>query len=153
MSAEGPSRGTNSAGSAAAEPQAWGDHSRDEQAIRDLVKTWMDASRAGDVQTVLSLMSDDVVFLVPGKEPMRKSEFVAGFKALANVSIDGHSDIQEIRIVGDWAYIWTQLTVVMTPKSGGPLTKRSGYTMSILQKRSGKWQMLRDANLLTEAKP
>ena len=38
----------------------------DEQEIRQLVSTWMAASKAGDVDTVLSLMADDVVFLMPG---------------------------------------------------------------------------------------
>ena len=39
----------------------------DEQAIRKLIATWLSASAAGDTQTVLSLMADDVVFLVPGQ--------------------------------------------------------------------------------------
>jgi uncharacterized protein (TIGR02246 family) len=47
----------------------------DEQEIRQLVSTWMAASKAGDVETVLSLMADDVVFLVPGQPVMRKADF------------------------------------------------------------------------------
>jgi len=46
--------------------------SPDERAIRDLVDTWMTASREGDTATVLSLMSDDVIFMVPGREPFGK---------------------------------------------------------------------------------
>ena len=37
----------------------------DERAIRELVQTWMTATKAGDIQTVLSLMTDDVVFMTP----------------------------------------------------------------------------------------
>ena len=37
----------------------------DERAIRELVATWMTASQAGDIDTVLGLMTDDVVFMVP----------------------------------------------------------------------------------------
>ena len=33
----------------------------DERAIRELVSTWMTASEMGDVDTVLSLMADDVI--------------------------------------------------------------------------------------------
>jgi len=36
----------------------------DEQEIRQLVSTWMAATKAGDVEKALSLMADDVVFLV-----------------------------------------------------------------------------------------
>ena len=43
----------------------------DEQAIRELVATWIRASKAGDTPTVLGLMAEDVVFLVPGHPPMR----------------------------------------------------------------------------------
>ena len=41
--------------------------SDDERAIRDLIATWMKASEAGDVNTVMSLMADDVIFMVPGR--------------------------------------------------------------------------------------
>ena len=43
----------------------------DERAIRDLIATWLEASKAGDTEKVLSLMADDVVFLVTGHPPMR----------------------------------------------------------------------------------
>ena len=51
--------------------------SEDERAIRDLVARWMAASRAGDLDTVLGLMSDDALFLVPGREPFGKDAFAA----------------------------------------------------------------------------
>ena len=35
----------------------------DERAIRDLVATWTAASQAGDVDAVLGLMTDDVIFI------------------------------------------------------------------------------------------
>ena len=50
----------------------------DEQEIRHLVTTWMTATKAGDIETVLSLMAEDVVFLLPGQPPMTgKSAFAA----------------------------------------------------------------------------
>jgi uncharacterized protein (TIGR02246 family) len=53
----------------------------DEHEIRQLVSTWMAASKAGDIETVLSLMSDDVVFLVPGQPVMRKADFAAAARS------------------------------------------------------------------------
>ncbi len=44
----------------------------DERAIRELLATWFDATKKGDTATVLSLMTDDVVFMVPGREPFGK---------------------------------------------------------------------------------
>lgn len=55
----------------------------DEREIRRLVSTWMDASKSGDVEKVLSLMTDDVVFLVTGQRVMRKSDFAAAVRAQA----------------------------------------------------------------------
>ncbi|HKA44224.1 MAG TPA: SgcJ/EcaC family oxidoreductase [Burkholderiales bacterium] len=121
----------------------------DEQAIRQVVATWLDASKAGDTAKVLSLMADDVVFLTPGQPPMRgKSAFAASLSALGNFEIAATSEIQEIKVLGDWAYLWTTLTVVVTPRNGGAPVRRAGNTLSILQKREGAWVIVRDANML-----
>ena len=125
---------------------------RDEQEIRDLVSAWMDATKAGEIEKVLSLMSDDVVFLTPGQPPMRKAGFAAAARAQAGKDApksDGTSEIQEITVVGDWAYMWTKLTVVVTPPGGGPSITRAGHTLSVLKKHRGKWLLARDANMLT----
>jgi uncharacterized protein (TIGR02246 family) len=123
----------------------------DEDQIRELVTTWLSASKAGDVDTVLNLMADDVVFLVPGRSPMRKDEFAAAARAQsgqAAAKMDGTSEIQEIKVVGDWAFMWTRLTVVVTPPDGSPPMERAGHTLTVLKKESGKWVLARDANLL-----
>jgi uncharacterized protein (TIGR02246 family) len=123
----------------------------DEQEIRDLVSTWMAATRAGDVDTVLKLMAEDVVFLVPGQPPMRKADFAAAAKAQAAgraPKFEGTSEIQEIKVLGDWAFMWTQLTVVVTPPGGAALMRRAGHTLSVLKKEEGRWLLARDANLL-----
>jgi uncharacterized protein (TIGR02246 family) len=123
--------------------------SRDEKAIRELVAAWMAASKAGDLDTVLSLMADDVVFMVPGREPFGKEEFAAASRAMTDVRIEGASDIQEIEVFGDWAYLRNRLTVTMTPAGGQAMLRRMGYTLSILHKeKDGRWLLVRDANLL-----
>jgi uncharacterized protein (TIGR02246 family) len=123
----------------------------DEQEIRQLVSTWLAATKAGDVETVLSLMADDVVFLVPGQPVMRKADFAVAARAQFGQEapqFDGTSEIQEIKIVGDWAFMWTKLTVVVTPPGGAQSISREGHTLSILRKQSGKWVLARDANML-----
>ena len=122
----------------------------DEQAIRDLVFTWLSASKAGDNDTVLGLMADDAVFLQAGQEPIRgRSGFAQMQKSLAKVDIEATSDIQEIRIFGDWAYCWNHLTVIVTPHDGGAPVKRAGHVLSVLHKQDGRWVIARDANMLT----
>jgi uncharacterized protein (TIGR02246 family) len=120
----------------------------DERAIRDLVDTWMAASKSGDVDTVLDLMTDDVVFMVPGREPFGKAEFAAASKDMKDVRMEGGSDIRELRVLGDWAYMRNYIEVAVTPPGGTPM-RRSGYTLTILRKEQGQWRLARDANLLT----
>lgn len=123
----------------------------DEQQIRELVSTWMTATKAGDVEKVLSLMSDDVVFLIPGQPVMRKAGFAAAARAQAAEDaprFDGTSEIQEIKVLGDWAFMWTKLSVVVTPAGGKPSVTRAGYTLSVLKKQNGTWVLARDANML-----
>jgi uncharacterized protein (TIGR02246 family) len=125
----------------------------DEQEIRHLVATWIEATKAGDTDTVLSLMADDVVFLVTGHPPMiGKAAFAAAMQTPSGQGrpqFDGKSEIQEIQVLGDWAYMWTKLTVVITPSGGAPLVTRAGHTLTILKKQNGKWVLARDANMLT----
>jgi hypothetical protein len=54
----------------------------DERAIRDFIDTWISASEADDLPKVLSLMADDVVFMVPGREPFGKEEFEKNARAM-----------------------------------------------------------------------
>jgi uncharacterized protein (TIGR02246 family) len=125
----------------------------DERAIRELVATWMKASEAGDLATVLGLMTDDVVFMVPGREPFGKEAFAATSQSMRDVRMQGTCDIREIKVLGDWAYLRNHVQITITPPNGPPV-RRVGYTLTILNKgATGQWRLARDANLLTEAKP
>ena len=122
----------------------------DERAIRDLVATWMSASKAGDTETVLSLIADDAVFMVAGREPFGKEAFATASQANKDVRIEGTSDIREIEVLGDRAWLRNHLTVTVTPPGGEPM-RHAGYTLTILRKTpAGKWLLARDANLMTK---
>jgi uncharacterized protein (TIGR02246 family) len=123
--------------------------SPDERAIRELVDTWMKASRAGDTETVLSLMSDDVIFMVPGREPFGKQAFAANSRSMDGVRLEGSADIRELKVLGDWAYLRNFIEITITPAGGTPV-RRSGFTLTILRKEpDGRWLLARDANLVT----
>ncbi|MDH4190947.1 MAG: SgcJ/EcaC family oxidoreductase [Betaproteobacteria bacterium] len=120
----------------------------EEQAIRQLVGKWRIAAAAGNTEHVLSLVADDAVFLAPGQAPMRKSDFAAAQAALKQFDLRIDCQIQEIRVLGDWAYCWNKLSVVITPNHGGAAVKRAGHVLSVLHKRDGAWAIVRDANML-----
>lgn len=126
-------------------------HTTDEAQIRQLVATWMAATRAGDVATVMGLMADDVVFLMPGRPPMSKAGFQAAAEQQARgggPQVDGTSEIQEVQVAGDWAFAWSQLHVTVTPPDGAPPIVRSGPVLTVFRKEQGRWLLARDANML-----
>ena len=121
----------------------------DESAIRDVVERWMDASRRGDIDTVLDLMTDDVLFMTPGREPFGKAEFKVNSEALRDAKMDGRAEVREVEVLGDRAWIRNHIDVTMGP-AGGEQRRRSGYTLTILKKGDdGRWRLFRDANLVS----
>ena len=125
----------------------------DERAIRQVVATWLKASADGDVEAVLDLMTDDVIFMVVGQEPFGKEAYRAAAEASKHVRLEGKSDIREISVLGDVAYMRNHLDVSI-PLPGGKVVRRAGYTLTILRKQAdGRWLVARDANLMTQQPP
>jgi uncharacterized protein (TIGR02246 family) len=95
-------------------------------------------------------MSDDVLFMVAGQEPFGKEGFAATFGSMGDARIDGTSDIVELRILGDWAFIRNHIDLRIT-RPDGKGAHRAGYTLTLFRKEAdGQWRLARDANLLTE---
>lgn len=121
----------------------------DEKEIRNLVQTWMDATIAGDAETVLELMADDIVFSVVGAEPFGKQAFAE--MATGNpdgMTIRGTNDIVELQVLGDWAFTRNHIKIEMTLEGQAPVS-RSGFTLTLFRKENGKWLLARDANMVT----
>jgi uncharacterized protein (TIGR02246 family) len=127
---------------------------QDKQKIQEVIANWMRASAEGDLDRVLSLMAEDVVFLLAGQPPMRgRDAFAAAFRsAVGQVRIEGKPDIQEIQVMGAYAFCWNQLSLTVTPLAGGPPKQRAGPILSVFRKEpDGRWVLFRDANMLTAA--
>ena len=54
-------------------------------------------------------------------------------KGMNGVRMEGSSDIRELQVLGDWAYLRNHITVTVTPPGGKPVT-RAGTTLTILRK-------------------
>jgi uncharacterized protein (TIGR02246 family) len=126
-------------------------HNQDETAIRALVETWHRATAAGDLAQVLPLMAEDAVFLAPEQPPLRgRAAFAEGLGTILKTHrITSRGAIREVKVSGDLAYCWTDLTVTITPLGGGDPKERKGPALSIFRKQSdGSWILARDANML-----
>jgi uncharacterized protein (TIGR02246 family) len=125
----------------------------DEKEIRELFGNWIESTIKGDLELAHQCIADDALFFVPGVGEMDKKTFAAaaagGSPEDSPLKFDLDSKLREIKVFRDHAYMWIESTLVMTPKNGDPATKMAGHSLSILEKRDGRWQILRDANTLT----
>jgi uncharacterized protein (TIGR02246 family) len=125
-------------------------HQQDEQQIRAVIDAWGEASAAGDLAAQFNLMTHDVVFITPGRAPMRRDEFAAQFRAMIEVAtLECRSNVQEITISGDLAVCWNFLEVSFTPVEGGETRKHAGNILTAFRRGAdGQWRVWRDANML-----
>lgn len=123
--------------------------SDDEQQIRHLAARWISATRDGDTPAVLALMSDDALFLTPGRAPTTKAEFASLSQSNAaskpRIEIDQHID--DLEVSGALAFMRATLAVSITAP-GGATMRRRGQTLTIFRKEGDRWLLFRDANLL-----
>jgi uncharacterized protein (TIGR02246 family) len=122
----------------------------DERVIREVHSTWIDAVNAGDLDRLLGLMADDVVFLNPGRVPFGRDGFPAGFtSAHERARIRCVSELEEVVVAGDVAYTRARDSVSAVPRAGGEAMQYAGDRLTIYRKQpDGRWLLARDAHTL-----
>src|SRR4051812_23572681 len=129
-------------------------HDSDIAAIRALSADWLAALKAGDVERLLAMITDDAVFMAPGMAPLQgKAAAEALYRKLFEQfsSIEQAVVIQEIVVAGDWAFSLGSETVTLPPAAGAPAMVLQGQGIAVLRRHSdGGW---RYARALTNALP
>jgi len=123
----------------------------DEREIRKLHSTWIDAVNAGDLDRLLTLMADDVVFLNPGQAPFDRDAFSANFSAAhQRLRIRCLSELEEVVVVGEVAYTRSRDALSVTTRAGGEATQLAGHRITVYRKQpDGRWLLARDAHTLS----
>ncbi|MGH8197574.1 MAG: YybH family protein [Steroidobacteraceae bacterium] len=126
--------------------QAAQDTAAEETAIRAVNIAWSDAYGAGDADGVANTYAEDAVVLPPGSSTLvgrdAVREFIAGDMAAnraAGMTLS-LEDASTISMSGDVA--WQNGTFRVSDASGA--TVDTGKFLSVMQKRDGKWQLIRD---------
>jgi len=116
--------------------------------IRHLIKEWVEASNAGDIDKIMSLVTDDCVMIPPnappliGKDAIRK-DYQESFDLYSS---QGDETIAEFRVSGDFAFSRGTWTHSQTPKAGGESKKTNGSFLDIYQKQpDGSWKLFWNA--------
>lgn len=127
----------------------------DERALREVHTTWIDAVNAGDLGRLLTLITDDVVFINPGQAPSGRREFSANFvTAHQQIRVHCVSELEEVVVVGEVAYTRSRDTLSVSPRAGGEETKLAGHRITIYRKQpDGRWLLARDAHTLSASQP
>src|SRR3954463_5114328 len=122
----------------------------DEQEIREVHSTWINAVNAGDLVCLLNWMADDVVFLNPGQAPCGRDEFSPGFSAAHQQSrINCVSELEDVVVVGEVAYTLSRDSLSVIPRAGAEAVRLAGHRITVYRKQpDGRWLLARDAHTL-----
>ncbi|HEX6066484.1 MAG TPA: DUF4440 domain-containing protein [Longimicrobiales bacterium] len=118
--------------------------------IDELHRIDMAASKAGDLRTLRTLMSDDAVVLPPGGRMLRgRAALDQSFARMADVPrttevLDYRFDWHEIRLCGDYAFEWGYILGEERHLASGEVVSEKYHAMRILQRQpTGDWKVHR----------
>ena len=118
----------------------------DEAAVHAVDAAWFKANAAGDADAKAVLYAEDGVWAAPGAPAARGRAAIAETfkKDAADAAAAGLSGkpgaSSDVGVSGDLA--WSSGTYTVTDKSG--TTVDAGKYLSVLKRKDGKWQILRD---------
>ena len=116
-------------------------------AVNDIWTRYSASLNAGDLDSWLSLWTDDGVQLPPGEPPVVGKDQIRARnrgvldKFTFNISITN----DEVGVASDWAFARGTYTATLTPKAGGRAIPINGKYMTILKRQpDGSWKIHRD---------
>jgi uncharacterized protein (TIGR02246 family) len=105
--------------------------------------------RAKDIDRLVSLVTDDVVFLPPGGPPIKGREAVGElYRSLfTQFDVEQAAQTEETEVAGDWAFSWGAETMTLAPRGGGAPVSLQGKGLTILRRQpDGTWKFARGIN-------
>lgn len=125
-----------------------------EQAVRAVHETWIQAVNRGDLAHLLTLITDDVVLLNPDGPPLGREGFAAKFSsACQQLKFHCTSELDEVIVNGDLACTRCHDALTVTPRDGGATMRLAGYRMTVYRRQpDGRWLLARDIHNLTPVK-
>lgn len=115
--------------------------------INDIIRNYVSAANAGDIDRLISLYMDDGIRMLPdvpaiiGKENI-KSHFQ---KQADLIDVKATMNNEEVRETSDWGFVRGNFSLEITPKGEGEKFKRTGKYLTILEKQAdGSWKFARE---------
>jgi uncharacterized protein (TIGR02246 family) len=122
---------------------------RDVAAIRAVIDRAQDANNAGDITGWVALFEERAVYMPPGMEPVTTRQgledaAISGFSRYrSNIRIT----VDELEVLGDWAWARTTVTGTATPYGDGNPIRIDMKALQILRRQpDGSWKVSRYIN-------
>ena len=131
-------------------------HEADLRAIEAINQRDIQFALANDSDKMMSQWTDDIVLLQPTGPIMRGREAIAqAFQGFESSEIVVYElDMQEVQVLGDYAFQWGTYRYGMRPRTGGNTVRSSGKLMRILQRQpDGSWKIYRGISTVDPPTP
>ncbi len=120
----------------------------DEEAIRNLVGLkWAAAWAAGDATAIAEFYAEDATLFPQDQLPIvGKAAIRSGYENIfKQFSVSGGSEVLELEVAGDWAFMRGSYTTAVVPKEGGaPIEEDRGNWLWIVKRQAdGSWKIFR----------
>jgi ketosteroid isomerase-like protein len=111
-------------------------------------ENYVTAINSNNLEKLLGMLTEDVVFLAPNSAPMAGKADVTPWLADYLKAYKTHWDkpVVEFIVSGPWAFERYSYTSIDTPIAGGDVVKDTGWGLVIYHlDADGKWRVARDA--------
>ncbi|MFX0202663.1 MAG: YybH family protein [Candidatus Hodarchaeota archaeon] len=116
-------------------------------AIKKTIQAYVDARNSKDLTSWANTMAEDVVFQLPNRPQLNGKDAVVNwakevFSHPGKVKLD--VQIEEVQVLGSWAFVLGRYTSVSIPEQGESTTERHGKFINIFRREStGDWKYAR----------
>jgi uncharacterized protein (TIGR02246 family) len=120
----------------------------DRQAITELREREIALFSAGNADSVLSVLTDDVVMMPPNEPAMVGKAAVRAWveSMYKQFRVQGtYTSASDLTVVGDWAFERMTFTLTMTPAAGGAAMQDVGKGFHVYRRQpDGSWKIHQD---------
>ena len=114
----------------------------DVEAIKSLSNEIMKAYNEGDLEALTAIVAEDVVFMPPGEPALIGKEAMRNWHDFDKISIDVNITVEEVQVLGDWAFMRDIWIGSGTQKDSGEKFEFNNKGLYLLRRQTdGSWKM------------
>ncbi len=113
----------------------------DIEALKSITDKVMKAFNEGDLESFMTTITDDAVFMPPGEPVIIGKEAIRNWYNFDKIGFDVTISVDEIEVCGDWAFLRATWIGTQTQKESDETTEFKATDMSIHRRQpDGSWK-------------